>query len=443
MAADKLPKIKQADTPKGAGGNVVMAEVKEKRLKKEKEDKSSKKSKKSKKPKANSESSLPTAADTETEPEPNPTDDKKSKKRKRTTTTEEELEIDITAPEPPSKKALRKLKKHPELAEKAARKAAKAAKKLLASSSTTEKKDLPVGASQNRSKYGIWIGNLSFSTTPQILESHLVGDGKVTKKEDITRVNMPVDKMGKNRGFAYVDFTSNEALEHALGLSETLLGGRRVLIKNSKDFSKRPAASTTESGLKTGANLSKNPPSRILYVGNLDFNVTREDLEQHFSFAGKIVHVRLATFEDTGKCKGFGFVDFEDQDSVRRAMLGLTPEEEEVHEGLDGKEEVEMMKKRRKRAIVGMRPISMEYGQDPTTRYKKRFGGNREIGDEDKDPRQDRKRDNGAGRRNEAEKRPRRVVDNRSTDAGAVYSTDVKRTGAIAASTGKKIAFDD
>ncbi|KAF8534027.1 hypothetical protein BDD12DRAFT_657245, partial [Trichophaea hybrida] len=284
------------------------------------------------------------------------------KKRKRTSPSDGDLEIDISAPEPPSKKALRKLKKHPELASKI----------LKPTTITTFTSEFPEHSSQARSKFGIWIGNLSFSTTLTILTDFLAGENK----DEITRINLPL-RNGRNKGFAYVDFKTESALQHALSLSESQLGGRRVLIKNAKDFSNRPSAATSESistAPRVGANLTSNPPSRILYVGNLEFSCTSEHLKSHLSFAGNIQKVRLATFEDTGRCKGFGFVDFEDKESVKRAMLGLTPEEELVYEDLEGKEEVALHSLRKKRGILNGRPITMEYGEDPSVRYKKRFG---------------------------------------------------------------------
>jgi len=358
------------------------------------------------------------------EPASDPESPEQSSKKRKRTSTDDDLEIDITAPEPPSKKALRKLKKHPELVPKPIKPSTDS------TDSTAPKEEFPEHSSQARSKFGIWIGNLAFSATPAVLEDFLAGERSGMSKDEITRINLPLQN-GRNKGFAYVDFKSESAIEHALSLSESLMGGRRVLIKNAKDFSKRPAAPTSNA-LKTGANLSKNPPSRILYVGNLEFSCIAEHLRSHFLFAGNIQKVRLATFEDTGKCKGFGFVDFEDKESVKRAMLGLTPEEELTYEDLEGKAELALHSLRKKRAILNGRPITMEYGQDPSVRYKKRFGGKDREGDDSEGPK----------RPGRFERKPQE--DTRPVNTGAVYSRDaVRRTGAITEGTGKKMSFDE
>ena len=366
-----------------------------------------------------------TATTTETAETPAaPTDAPESPSKKRKRDGEDgDLEIDIMLPQPVSKKSLRKIKKHPELAAK-----------IIKPSAAAPKEVFPEHASQSRTKFGVWIGNLSFQTSPATLEDFFVGERSGLDKEELHRINLPLDaRTGRNKGFAYVDFKTEAGLAHALTLNEELVGGRRVLIKSSHDFSNRPAPAADTAAVggtpaaRTGANAGKNPPSRILYVGNLEFSCTAEHVKEHFAFAGRIQKVRMATFEDTGKCKGFAFVDFDDQESVARAMSGLTAAEEEARKTSEGKAELELASVRRRRGILGARPLTLEYGQDPSVRYKKRFGG--------------KEREEGA----EAgifEKKPRVWKDTRSTDAGAAYSSDVRRTGAITAGEGKKMTFE-
>ncbi len=46
-----------------------------------------------------------------------------------------------------------------------------------------------------------------------------------------------------------------------------------------------------------------------LYVGNLSFQTTSEDLQGLFSQAGTVESVSLVTDRDTGRSRGFGFVE--------------------------------------------------------------------------------------------------------------------------------------
>ena len=49
-----------------------------------------------------------------------------------------------------------------------------------------------------------------------------------------------------------------------------------------------------------------------LYVGNLSFQATESDLKELFGQAGTVETVRIITDRDTGRSKGFGFVEMQD-----------------------------------------------------------------------------------------------------------------------------------
>jgi RNA recognition motif-containing protein len=57
-----------------------------------------------------------------------------------------------------------------------------------------------------------------------------------------------------------------------------------------------------------------------LYVGNLSYTTTEEDLQTLFSQAGTIVSVTLIKDRDTGRSKGFAFVEMENQSDVEKAI---------------------------------------------------------------------------------------------------------------------------
>jgi cold-inducible RNA-binding protein len=46
-----------------------------------------------------------------------------------------------------------------------------------------------------------------------------------------------------------------------------------------------------------------------LFIGNLPYNVTSEDLERTFSQAGTVTSARVITDRETGQSRGFGFVE--------------------------------------------------------------------------------------------------------------------------------------
>src|SRR4030095_4991093 len=57
--------------------------------------------------------------------------------------------------------------------------------------------------------------------------------------------------------------------------------------------------------------------SKKLYVGNLSFQTTENDLTNLFEQAGQIESVTIITDRDTGRSKGFGFVEMTNEDAEK------------------------------------------------------------------------------------------------------------------------------
>lgn len=65
--------------------------------------------------------------------------------------------------------------------------------------------------------------------------------------------------------------------------------------------------------------------SKTLYVGNLPWSATEDDLNQAFSPYCEVINCRVITDRETGRSRGFGFVEINDDDVDRvvRAVNGL------------------------------------------------------------------------------------------------------------------------
>ncbi|OTB01153.1 hypothetical protein M426DRAFT_323669 [Hypoxylon sp. CI-4A] len=390
-----------------------------------------------------------------------------SKKRKSQV---DEIEVDLALPEPPSKKAKRLLKKGKPLPVKPQ------------SDDEAESEDeLPVPKTakggkgdkkSERSQYGVWIGNLAFTMTRIELFKWLVeSSGGAIKEENITRVNLPTSKDNgrdrrhdnedetpkrRNKGFAYVDFDAESASIAAMALTETELNGRKVLIKDSKSFEGRPKKEAgAENGVApagTGANgisvVEKSTPvSKKIYVGNLSFQTNEDDLRAQFEKCGEIEWAKVATFEDSGKCKGFGWVKFKDPEAAASAVKGFVKIREEIEteddfrdkdgEDADAGENAEERKYKTRKWWVNRlkgRELKIQFAEDDQVRYRKRFGKDRpktEEGKRDFGARRPREGENGGGK-SEAPKKP--------SYGDADVATYL--TGAVVKPQGKKITFD-
>ncbi|OJJ43376.1 hypothetical protein ASPZODRAFT_28382 [Penicilliopsis zonata CBS 506.65] len=353
-----------------------------------------------------------------------------------------EIEIDVSAPEPPSKKALRKAKK------KGAETPADASSEEKTEVAATEAKP----AKETRSDYGIWIGNLPFTTNKDDIRKFFTSNCSFSDAT-ITRIHLPKgaarNNVTQNRGFAYVDFATSKALKEAMGLSEQLILGRRVLIKDAKNFEGRPEKSQEE-GKSAAASNSGNPPSKRIFVGNLGFDATKELIEEHFATCGTVSNVHVATFQDTGKCKGYAWVEFEDLAAAEAAVRGFMmvneddeDEDEADDASSDEKEKSRKPKKPRQRRVwvnqlLGRR-MRMEFAEDATTRYKKRFG--KEGEGRKNDTADITEVENGEHQDSQPvrQRKPKPAVEDNSR-----YSKETvqRLSGAIIAAKGQKTTFD-
>ena len=66
---------------------------------------------------------------------------------------------------------------------------------------------------------------------------------------------------------------------------------------------------------------------RKLYVGNLPFSATEEDISTKFSQCGTVESAKLITDRDTGRSKGFGFVEMSGDNEAAAAISALNGKE--------------------------------------------------------------------------------------------------------------------
>jgi RNA recognition motif-containing protein len=67
--------------------------------------------------------------------------------------------------------------------------------------------------------------------------------------------------------------------------------------------------------------------SRKIYVGNLPWSTTSSDLEQMFSAHGAVRSAEVISDRETGRSRGFGFVEMETDDGLQAAIAALNGHE--------------------------------------------------------------------------------------------------------------------
>ena len=120
---------------------------------------------------------------------------------------------------------------------------------------------------------------------------------------DIVDIRFPSLKYNTHRRFCYLQFKSSNQAQAATQLDGQLLGGKLKLVAKISD--------PVHKQDRTGALYD----GREVYVSNVDWNATEEEITQIFAKYGKVERVRIPA-NVAGKSKGIAFVVFSTKVSV-------------------------------------------------------------------------------------------------------------------------------
>ncbi|XP_037553968.1 nucleolin [Nematolebias whitei] len=139
------------------------------------------------------------------------------------------------------------------------------------------------------------VNNLAFSATEESLQSAF---------EKAISIRIP-QRDGRPKGFAFIEFESTDDAKEALeNLNNTEIEGRTVRLEYSQK----------STGGRDGG------PTKTLFVKGLSEDTTDQTLRDSFDGA---VGARIVTDRDTGSSKGFGFVDFDNEDDCKAAKEAM------------------------------------------------------------------------------------------------------------------------
>ncbi|CAJ0584814.1 unnamed protein product, partial [Mesorhabditis spiculigera] len=142
-------------------------------------------------------------------------------------------------------------------------------------------------------------------------------------KEWLAPVRVKAMKIAQNddNGGAFVSFNRPPDVRRALQMSGTFLGGFKVTVRRVKESDEENEESAEKQAEDAGVDeeASKKEEERTrdeiletgrLFVRNLPFVTTEDDLTGLFKRYGEVSEVQLIVDKKTGKCKGFGIVEF-------------------------------------------------------------------------------------------------------------------------------------
>ena len=99
-------------------------------------------------------------------------------------------------------------------------------------------------------------------------------------------------------------------------MNQEVYEGRRVTVQ----FAQRDERQSVGG---RGFNRPANPPSKTLFIGNMSFDMTDQDLNNLFKNIKNVIDVRVAIDRRTGQPRGFAHADFIDTESATAAKAQL------------------------------------------------------------------------------------------------------------------------
>ena len=61
-----------------------------------------------------------------------------------------------------------------------------------------------------------------------------------------------------------------------------------------------------------------------IYVGNLSFDTSNDELRDAFAVYGEVASAQVITDRETGRSRGFGFVEIENDEDAQKAIAGMS-----------------------------------------------------------------------------------------------------------------------
>lgn len=132
---------------------------------------------------------------------------------------------------------------------------------------------------------------------------------------------------GRSKGVGYVEFYEEESVATAIALTGQKLLGIPIIAKHTESEKNRLALQSAQAAQEaaTTPTTAAQPATtdlsqHRLYVGSVNFDLTEDDLKQVLEPFGPIEFIKLHRDAETGKSKGFAFVQYKNADDAKQAM---------------------------------------------------------------------------------------------------------------------------
>ncbi|KAG0346081.1 hypothetical protein BGZ54_005346, partial [Gamsiella multidivaricata] len=124
----------------------------------------------------------------------------------------------------------------------------------------------------------VFVGGLSWNVDNDWLRTEFAECGEIIDVRVITDRDTQ-----RSKGFAYIEFTNADGANAALALAGKDIDGRAIRVDLSESRPKK------EAGAKTFNNAPQGEASDTIFIGNLSFNATEDDIRGAFTECGEII----------------------------------------------------------------------------------------------------------------------------------------------------------
>ncbi|OQR81108.1 hypothetical protein ACHHYP_16746 [Achlya hypogyna] len=153
---------------------------------------------------------------------------------------------------------------------------------------------------KEKTKATVYVEGISYDADESALATHFSSCGSVKE------VRLPrYQDSGKPRGYAHIVFETDKAAKKALSLDGKYMMKRYLSVRPAE------APRTLEAVMSKAKNTKAIKGCRTVFVKQLPYEITEDEVKTAFESCGSIISVRLPVWNHTKNSKGFGYVEFE------------------------------------------------------------------------------------------------------------------------------------
>ncbi|KAE8631707.1 hypothetical protein XENTR_v10001283 [Xenopus tropicalis] len=161
----------------------------------------------------------------------------------------------------------------------------------------------------------LFVGGLDWSTTQETLRSYFSQYGEV-----VDCVIMKDKTTNQSRGFGFVKFKDPNCVGTVLASRPHTLDGRNIDPKPCTPRGMQPERTRPREGWQQKGPRTENSRSNKIFVGGIPHNCGETELREYFKRFGVVTEVVMIYDAEKQRPRGFGFITFEDEQSVDQAV---------------------------------------------------------------------------------------------------------------------------